>query len=79
MGSSPISSTIYIYKKKESILQKKYTRDELLKACASSYSYSEVARKLNYASAGGGTIATIKRKIQDGILIFHTLLVKNGV
>ena len=42
----------------------KYTKEMLVELCASSYSYAEVLRKAG-RKKGGGTIATLKRKIQE--------------
>lgn len=42
----------------------KYTKELLIELCATSYSYAEVLRKAG-RKMGGGTIATLKKKIQE--------------
>ena len=42
----------------------KYTKEMLSEICATSYSYDEVLRKSG-RKMGGGTVATLKKKIQE--------------
>lgn len=50
----------------------KYTKEWLEELCADSYSYAEVLRKAGRSPNGGGTTATLKKKIEEfGIDISH--------
>lgn len=43
----------------------KYTKEWLEELCASSFSYAEVLRKAGRKPGGGGTQATLKKKIEE--------------
>lgn len=51
---------------------REYTKEWLQELCANSFSYAEVLRKAGRSPTGGGSVATLKKKIEDfGIDVSH--------